>query len=202
MLVTKYFAIIPLTIIKNFQKVNFQQIFFRNLHRQVVTVTSEQGPSTHLRVLAIASFSLTLVHNLVFSTALYKDFPEYFEYDILFGKIFYQSAALRGQYFTFLFNLEMLFSLRLFCLLYLGAEKLHRQLVWSHLYEMVVKTTEGAKLNLWKKVPPNKTIKFFANWYTYFRPNLISFNLSQKLLHYPQLKQSFKTRYALVVLIF
>ncbi len=170
----------------------FKNILFSNLHRQVVIISSASGLSPLYRQLIIVAFVLELTHHLAVSTSLYYDFSAYFEIDIFFGQLFYQTVAFKGKYFNFFFCLEAFFTMRLFVLLYLNSD----QVVWSHLRDLIVRNRVNINFNLWNSQTHSK-MKFKV-----FQPGIKIVHTSSKLYHYPHLKQKLRTHCALVSLIF
>ncbi len=159
---------------------------FSNLHRQVVIISSESGLSLIYQFLIIFAYILELAHHLVVSTALYYDFPAYFEIDVLYGALFYQTGAFRGRNFNFFFCLEALITWRLFILLYINSDPV----VWSHLHDLV-RNQAKVRLKLWKS--QGKLFKLRS-----FSLKLEVAHKSSKRKYYSSLRVALRTHCALV----
>src|SRR5699024_2560712 len=133
---------------------SIRHLLFDTLHRQVATIHSGNG-SRLLPLCWLLMFLLTLGRSLAVSICLYYNIAAYFEVDLVSKRIFYQSS-LRSQYLPNFFVLFIkFFSARLFSLLYVNVDKV----VWSHLYDLVVRNSEQVCLKLWTPKRGNQ------NWF-------------------------------------
>ena len=111
----------------------------------------------------------------------------------------------------FLINtFSAIFDWRVYLLFYFTPSRL----VWSHLYDLVVRNREQASFKLWHFVPPeqqqttenreneNETRENAQNWLTkfkhLFRP---TFELTSSLQHYPQLEAKLRIKLLLIAAI-
>ncbi len=140
--------------------------FFSNLRRQVTIIASTSGLSPRYLLLLLFTEVMCEGRRYASIASLYYDKPLYFEYDLV-GKRAYYSGKRKNKAYTAFYLFYHVFFIRLFCSLYLSGDK---RVVWSHLYDLVVKNQQQVVLK-WKKSRSRKTENHRFSWLALFCPN-------------------------------
>ncbi len=151
------------------------QAIFSILFQQVVIIRNG-GLSPVWRQLIYLMYFIILFRVTAISTSLHFDIAAYFEYDAFHRHALYQSP-LRHKQVEYFFYFLPFFSMRLFYVLYLSADSL----VWEHIYSL--------QCWVWQE-----KVKYHWPGFKCFRPVVNSVSKPSKLFCYPFLEQDLRTK--------
>ena len=169
------------------------QSAFSILSCQVANIHAKNNRRLLFPLIFLLVFPFYFARELAFILCAYFRLSAYFELDLVYGKKYQNTEYLQFQIINFIICLfSSVFDVRLFGLLFFTPSAL----VWSHLYDLVVRNREQASLQWWQ-VPHsynNNGINGNSWWISklkHFRPNL---SLLSRLQLYPHLEQSLRLK--------
>ncbi len=198
----------------SYLKVIFSYLF-SNLNRQVAAIATDGFSSLYL-FLIFFSRIICIVRWFIRTLAMFIDLSFIFKFDILSKRKPVEEGFL-NLVLTFIHTVYYLFFLRFTILLYLNSTD---KLVWSHLYDMVVRNREQVKLHWWgvrsfrqwwsaptnhiaiQRVPHQGVTSWFSQLKCFIIFSRLKIHRSAKLLFYPHLEEKLRIKCLLVCYLF